>query len=727
MATTSSLQRAAFPIAVILAVVSAHRFSQGALLGGLSIAVALSVRGLPARVFVGLGAGWLIATLHPTPIDLTTVALDRPVIIRGHLAASARQDSWGQWRQSMQVESVRQGSRVAAGRLQLDLVSRSRLASGRLRVKGYLRSWGCDWSMQVSSPVLVSRPQRHGHPAPAPAESLRERMRARAQARLRLLVPARDRQSLLESLVFGRPRALDPELRTAFRRMGLGHLFAVSGLHVGILALTVWVMAAAGPALMRRTLMLLAVLAYAAVLDPRGSILRASLVLVAWQATEMLGRRLETLPALATCVAVIICLQPSWATDLGLQLSVLAVIGIALLGVPLASAFGERWKWPCGLLAIGIGAQVTTLPLASTKFHWLPLLAPVYGVIAIPWTAAILVLTLLLVALPSVSGVAAIPAFLLNQLLAMGVWLAGVPPHRLDGQPAASPDGWVYSGGLAACALAVIAARRFGRHRGSALAIGLASCGVASLAWVLVPAAQEREQMVLLDVGQGDATLISQGGRHLLIDGGSSSSVLLERLAERRVRTLDVVVITHPDRDHCASAADIGRWIRVREVWTSSGWDRECYWRLLVQPGSRLRTLWAGQQRRWRGVGLQVLAPSARGTRVDNDDSLVMQVRAGDLRVLMTGDVEVRGERKLLRRWSCTELESEVLKVAHHGGGSSTRQGLIACVSPLRALVSTGAGNRFGHPAADVLSRLQRAGVEVLRTDRDGSIAVELE
>ncbi|RMH18317.1 MAG: MBL fold metallo-hydrolase [Acidobacteria bacterium] len=239
----------------------------------------------------------------------------------------------------------------------------------------------------------------------------------------------------------------------------------------------------------------------------------------------------------------------------------------------------------------------------------------------------------------------------------------------------------------------------------------------------------------MLDVGQGEALLLRDGRRAILVDGGGwpqgdlGSRVLVPALAARGVRRLDALVMTHPDRDHCRGLVDLVRQLPVAEVWSSPGWTPPCAVELISAPGPRWRPLWAGDERRLGRWRLAVLHPPPAASRRrhggDNDRSLVLAASVHGRRVLLTGDLEAAGERRLLRA-SREALAADVLKVAHHGSKTSSTAAFLRAVAPRLALISAGRHNPYGHPAAPVLARLEGAGIRVLRTDRGGAVELTI-
>jgi competence protein ComEC len=257
---------------------------------------------------------------------------------------------------------------------------------------------------------------------------------------------------------------------------------------------------------------------------------------------------------------------------------------------------------------------------------------------------------------------------------------------------------------------------------------------LAGVAWQGLP--DGRLHVAFLDVGQGDAIFIrTPSGRQVLVDGGPSPSVLLSQLGRHMPfwdRTLDLLILTHPDSDHITGlVAALERYQVDAVVWRDVGCqDAVCQrWReLLAQEGA---TLYRGEAGLGialdRGLRIDVLHPGADLLPADgyNDSSIVTRLTYGQASLLLTGDIEARVEERLLADGA--DLRSTVLKVAHHGACTSSTGGFLEAVAPEVAVISVGADNDFDHPCDEVLERLERVLDErerLFRTDQDGTVEV---
>jgi competence protein ComEC len=453
--------------------------------------------------------------------------------------------------------------------------------------------------------------------------------------------------------------------------------------------------------------------------------------------------------ALAWAAALLVLARPEVVRDVSFQLTVSATAGLLLLAPRLA----ERWRrLPLPLrapLAATVAAQLASLPWSLPRFHLLSLAAPAANLLLVPWTAlaltGALLWSVLAVAAPAAAA-AALPV--LDALAAPFGWPAAMRPTAWLAVPAvASPAAAALLAAGLALLLAGPAGRRW-RALGAAGALaGSAACGLGLSPARPLPAAADLPiadlEVVLLDVGQGDAIVLRDGRRAVLVDGGGwergdlGGRVLVPALAALGLPRLEAIVMTHPDRDHCQGLVDLAAYLPIRQVWTGPDWAATgCALDLFTTPGAALRVLWAGERAavgRWRLTALHP-EPDARGG--ENDRSLVLLAEAAGTRVLLTGDVERWAEHRLLTRWTRREglravcdrggLRADVLKVAHHGSRTSSGESFLDAVRPRLALISAGPGNPYHHPSRTVLDRLADRGIPTLRTDRHGMVRVRL-
>jgi competence protein ComEC len=243
-----------------------------------------------------------------------------------------------------------------------------------------------------------------------------------------------------------------------------------------------------------------------------------------------------------------------------------------------------------------------------------------------------------------------------------------------------------------------------------------------------------------LDVGQGDAVALrTPGGRWLLVDAGPRGSDydagerrVVPFFRARGVSRLEALVLTHPDADHIGGAPAVLRNLRVERV-IEPGVEvgRDLYLELLTEverEGAAWTAARRGRALRVDGVGIRFLWPDEAAVgRVDeaNDASAVALVTFERFTLLLTGDVSDEIEEELLRR-DGTLLRAAVLKAGHHGSSTSTSADFLRMVDPELVVISAGRRNRYGHPSPEVVARLRAAGVEIARTDLEGTVSLRV-
>lgn len=227
-----------------------------------------------------------------------------------------------------------------------------------------------------------------------------------------------------------------------------------------------------------------------------------------------------------------------------------------------------------------------------------------------------------------------------------------------------------------------------------------------------------------LDVGQGDAILISQGDKQILIDGGPSGSRIMEKLGKYIPfwdRKIEVVIETHPDQDHIQGLLDVMRNYQIGEVVESKGEsDTELYKKfkeIIDSKKIESFTAEAGTEIKITDEAVLKIILAETGTAKDtNSASVVTELNFGDNSFLFTGDLPSEAENKF------SDIKTEVLKVAHHGSKYSTSVEFLNNVSPRDAVISVAKNNKYGHPTEEVLNRLKEKNINILRTDEMGDI-----
>ncbi len=581
------------------------------------------------------------------------------------------------------------------------------------------------------------------------------RIRGRAQRTVRDVFGRHP--GLVEALILAQRGGIEREMSDRFAASGLAHLLSISGLHVGIIA-GVLLLVGRMARLSARTSGLLTVLgtiAYVMFLGAPHAAARAALQLGMYTVARILQRPSDRFTPLATAALVLLSADPLAILDAGFQLSFAGTAGLIALRRPLMDAlpFG-RIRFLQDSLATSIAATAATAPITALHFGTIAPIGIVANLGAVPASG---------LAVPAVAVALAIGTVWSEG----GQFLAGGAELLLDlidgiAKIAASTPGgnlWVprdavFAWGAAAAASAAVStrlARRAGasidRNRAGMRPFVRRSVGAATAVAILVAwpaAAWHTSRGVLeihaIDVGQGDAFAIrSPRGRWILVDAGPRSASfdagrarVVPFLLRHGARRIEALILTHPDADHIGGAKAVLDAFEVGAIVDPGFAAGKSLYLGLLTDAEALDLPWtaarAGQSVHFDGVTLEFLSPERALLDADvtaNQVSVAFRLVYRDFAALFLGDLPAEGERTLVRRQP-DALRATLLKVAHHGSGTSTSDALLAAAEPRYALISVGRRNRYRHPDPTVIERLERHDIQVLRTDRDGSILVRV-
>ena len=573
---------------------------------------------------------------------------------------------------------------------------------------------------------------------------------------LRRRTPGPDESgALLAALAVGDRDGVGPATRDAFARLGVSHLLAVSGLHVGLVAglfygLARWGLVRFGdrgwdwrsPGALASVV---AASAYALLAGLSTSVQRA--LVFAWLglAALALGRRPSGLDLLAGAAVLIGLFAPAAFFALGTQLS-FAASGALLMARPEVREPGSAGQSPGarilgagrGLVHLSAVALLATAPWLAV--HGLPFGASglVANLVAIPWTHFVLLPAALAAAAatgwgaPGGEGVVEIARGAAEMTLVgvhwAGEWLPNDPPRT--GRPGVLVLG--VSAGLAVLGCRLPRVEQ----------VGLVA--LASVFWLQgaprVAVYPGPPRLVMLDVGQGDALLLEDEIAAILVDAGRAipgrvdlgRRAVLPALESLGVESLDVVMVTHADIDHRGGIPAVIEELPVGEVWLPWGGIAESAYApvLAAARAQSVPVFETGAGAGPRVVGtmnVQMVWPPrvpGPGGSVPNARSLVAQIELAGWRLLLTGDIGAEEEAALVAGHH--ELSADVLKVPHHGSASSSSPGFLAAVAPSRLLLSAPCGGAAGLPHPGTLARLRATGAVMHWTGRDGAGVLSL-
>lgn len=584
--------------------------------------------------------------------------------------------------------------------------------------------------------------------------------------------------SLAQAMFLGERGTIPADINKAFSATGAMHLLAISGMNLSIMAgvlVSIAILLIGRRRFLYVWLAMAAIWLYAAITGLQPPVLRSAIMASTFLLAEYAGRPGSGITALVLAAAIMVGLDPGALWSISFQLSFVATAGLMyvspLLGdwmkarVPPVVAQRESLsRLTASLadsLAITIGATMATWPLIAYYFGTASLVSLPVNLLLTPVIAVIMVAS----ALTAIIGLAALS---LGMVVGWATWLAIAYMLWVVGLFNSMPVASVATGSLPGLAIAAyylmgiaalwVLSRRYANNAptGGAMSSGrlfkgyprsLASraaiLGVTALVLVnlglataLLTRPDGKLHVSFMDVGSGDAILIrAPGGRTVLIDGGPDPGVLQQGLGRRLPfwrRDIDVIVLTHPHADHLTGLVEVLRRYKVGQALDSgSAYPSAMYdaWKQeITDRATPYRAAKAGQTLDLGGGAiLKVLHPADATTEVEPDEldstGMVLSLEYGQTSLLLTADITADVERLLLEQRAVSR--STVLKVAHHGSGTSTSPQFLAVVQPSLAVVSVAARDRHGLPDEEVIERLkEQVGEGLYLTSQSGTIEV---
>lgn len=576
---------------------------------------------------------------------------------------------------------------------------------------------------------------------------------------------------LLKGVLLGKRADLPTETLDLFRNSGTFHVLAVSGLHVGLIAMFCYL----GFSIFRFPqkicclLTIIAVLIYACLIGFRPSVFRATLMAILFLVATLIDRDADLFNLLAFAALTLLLLNPLQLWDVGFLLSFVAVTAIVYFVPKMEAPLCGLWtgsgnsplssggvltrfqkipvKWFVLSYLVTIAAQIGTGPLIAASFFRTYPMGILIGPFAVGLVSLIVAVGMMSVCVGFIwFPLAKLVALLNHAIISVFLALIGTFGQTWGVVKLTPPTFGIFVLYGAVC-LGITHWRFVYKQFRIATLIGLSVVAI----WVWNAAFHEKGRLlevVTLDVGQGDAAVVRfPDNRTMLIDGGIRRKYydaqkqkmvdydIGQRIIEpyfdtHGIRKLDMVVLTHPDLDHGGGLGYILENFKVSRVLGISDMLLDSQTHQRLQTIAKARDIpyafpYAGEIALTPTATLNLLHPidPASTNLLDddkNDDSLVIKLTYGEVDILFTGDIGKEAEDRLIA--SRQDLRSEILKVPHHGSRTSSSESFLDAVQPLCAIFSLGAGNRYNFPHDDVVARYQARGCLQWRTDQAASI-----
>ena len=642
---------------------------------------------------------------------------------------------------------------------------------GNFDYKRAMKMQGVACAASVSDGSRITRLGKGRLPFP---ENLIEKMQKPVRNLFATRLNHRD-ASLFRALILGERQGIEPEIREMFNRTGLGHLLAVSGLHIGLIGwisfcLFTWVLSRSYRMALtldiRKAAALLTclpIVGYTVLAGLHLSSRRAMIMALAFLCSLISDRERDLWSTLALAGLLILIFDPNALLSISFQLSFAAVAGILWWLPPLLGRFG--WPNPeqahkpgllkrlygyfIGILAVSLVATIFLLPITCHYFHRLSLVSVPANLTTIPilgfWVIPMGLLSAMF--LPFSQQMA---GFFVH----VGAWgldlMMGIIRFWAD-LPMASI--WTFTPSLFEILLfySLLFCLYFFRRmplRKTALALVIALILGDIFYWTYGEKFRRTLEVTFLDVGQGNAALISfPGGKKMLIDGGGFGSgdfdvgkaVVAPFLWHNKIGKVDYLVLSHPEADHMNGLRFIGEEFAPEEFWHNKDQVETASFRELMSiiKNKKIKEIFPSDLKegiKINGAFLEILHPTSEGAADTagengnslNNHSLVLRITFRGKSFLFPGDLEKEGEEEMLTNIN-GEIRSQVLLSPHHGSKTSSSKAFLEKVKPELCVVSAGKGISRNFPHPTVQKRLLEMGCRVLATSKAGAITIRVD
>lgn len=538
--------------------------------------------------------------------------------------------------------------------------------------------------------------------------------------------------ALIPGLVIGDTSLESATFVTDMRRAGLTHLTAVSGENFAIIAaFLLWLLQfliARTP--MRLVITSIVLIAFIFLVRPSPSVLRASVMTAVLLIGRARGERSSALPALGLAIALLVLADPFQAIDPGFALSVSATAGILILSPKLTAFFTRytRHEKLVELMAIPIAATIFCTPLTiaiSGQFSLISLPANfLVSEVVGPITILGFVAALLSPALPSVAHL------LLDLCEPFSRWVVFIA-HGLGSLPLLTLPKSFLGAALALATLVLLTLRRW-RILIGMIVIALIAHFASSMGW------PGRSWLIVnCNVGQGDGAAVNLGGGGaLVIDTGPDPALMNSCLTSLHISSIPLLVLTHYHADHVNGLSGVLLHRSIGQIWVTNNPQPALEYQHTMDllRGRSISVVHQGESLRFNApigpVSITVLWPRSEVEKLPslpgdgsgiNNSSIAMIITIRGVSFYTSGDTEPPAQEEIAASGLVHSVD--LLKVSHHGSAYQDLA-LFDLLHPKIALISVGAGNPYGHPAASTIAALEQRGIKVYRTDRDGAIAV---
>ncbi len=557
-----------------------------------------------------------------------------------------------------------------------------------------------------------------------------------------------DEAELCIGLVIGDRTNLAEDIQEDFKTSNLTHMLAVSGSHfVYIILAVTYINKFLKRKRLGQILMLIVIILFMNLTGNTGSVVRSGIMASLGIIASIIHRKSDIWNNMAIAMLIQIILNPYIIFDVGVQLSYGGVIGIVAFNKVVTNSIEQLSNkinnYIKESISVTISANIVIIPIMMYTFNTISLSFVISNLLAGAILGIIVLYAFALILLYMVLHNFISPLFIiLNLMLKILIYIAHIcsliPFSKI----------YVVTPNLILIILFYLFLYLLVKKQKSRIlskkTITFFTIAIIILNFIYPVLTSKRDNLEInfIDVGQGDSTLIRVSNKTILIDGGGSSygetfdvgeQTLFPYLLDRGINTIDYVIVSHFDSDHCQGLNFIMENMKVKNAIISSlgqeSNEYDTFLSLAKKQNTNLIYVKKGDIIKIGDCTIKILFPDNEPITDNekNNNAIVFKFLWKNISILFTGDIEEKAENKILSLYSdnLEELKSTILKVAHHGSKTSTTKAFLEAVKPQIALIGVGEDNNFGHPNSGVIERLESIGCEIYRTDKYGEISIK--
>ena len=554
---------------------------------------------------------------------------------------------------------------------------------------------------------------------------------------LKKLLPKQEAE-LEQGILLGDTSDIESDIKDDFRECNLSHMLAVSGAHLSYLVLGInTVLSKKAFGIRRRKILsIIFILIFMVIVNMSPSVVRAGISTIIAIFATLIYRKQDTYTTISIALLLTLLNNPFAIFDVGLQLSYLATLSIIVF----YSKFTQKQfnnkvkKYLYESAMLTFSANILILPITIYEFNTIPINSVISNLLAGPLLGICIILgmftVIISIILFPVSKLIAFPLQIILKILIKIIELISKIPF--GNYTVKTPWFIVVFLTYVIIATLIHSKKRITKILTMVTLIIFVVMQVCTFINI-----DGKLKIYFIDVGQGDSMLLrTVRGKNILIDGGGSKDpdydigekILVPYLLDRRIKTLDYVIISHFDEDHATGVAQILGKIDVSSIILTRQLEENDIYRhiLSIAKEKKIKLIYVkeGDVLKIGGIKISIIHPENKLmiNNPMNNNSIVCKVEYNSFSMLLTGDIEMEAEELILRK--NINLKADVLKVAHHGSKTSTTGEFLKAINPKVALIGVGKNNNFGHPSNEVIQRLKENGTRIYRTDENGEISI---